>query len=329
DWWYYLPYLRLAGGGILCDSPYSYDHNASQNGSSPTLSYLIIQGNTAEMGAGLCAWKNSHPIIENTIVRNNVASNGGGGLYFIEAFNTGGPAITLTNVEVTHNTGGIEGACGIAANFTSKVNMMNCTVADNSGAVANGEALWRANGAYFEIYNSIFWNLTTDLIHDEGGSPATSTIDYCDVTNQLGDLVAGGNMILTDPLFLNSAGNDYHLSSLSPCIDAGTVAGAPSSDLDGNKRNAIPDMGAYENTSVGIQELPWQALSIFPNPAQNEISIINSKRFNEIKLFDAEGRLIYTVNLFPFENTKINLADLNRGCYFISADNFYQKIVKL
>jgi|GEM_PF-1970615 len=331
DWWYYLNVVKLAGGGILCDSPHSYDHNAPAYGSSPTLSYLIIQNNSAEMGAGLCAWLRSYPVIENTIVKNNVASGAGGGLYFIEAFNTsGGSPITVTNVEVTHNTGGINGGSGIVTNYTSKVNLMNCTVSDNSAANTNGEALWRANGAYFEIYNSIFWNLSSALIYDDGGTAATSTIDYCDATNQLGDLVAGSNMLSTDPMFLNPGGNDYHLSSLSPCIDAGTAAGAPLTDLDGNMRNAVPDMGAYENTSVGIQELPGQAVSIFPNPAQNEISIINSKRFNEIKLFDAEGRLIQTVNLLPFENIKINLADLNRGCYFITADNVsYQKIVKL
>lgn len=330
DWWYYLNLVKLAGGGILCDSPHSYDHNAPAYGSSPTLSYLIIQNNTAEMGAGLCAWLRSYPVIENTIVRNNVASATGGGLYFIEAFNTSGPALTVTNVEVTHNTGGINGGSGISVNYTSKVNLMNCTVSDNSGANANGEALWRANGAYFEIYNSIFWNLTSALLYDDGGTAATSTIDYCDATNQLGNLVAGSNMLSTDPMFLNPGGNNYHLSSLSPCIDAGTITGAPTTDLDGNMRNAIPDIGAYENTTVGVQELPIQSVSIFPNPAQNEITIINSNRICEIKLFDAEGRVINNIQISPFENKKINLTGISRGCYFMSADNVsFQKIVKL
>ena len=331
DWWYYLTTINLAGGGILCDSPYAFNPNASNNGSSPTLSYLIIQNNTAEMGAGLCAWLRSEPIIENTIVRNNVASVNGGGLYFIEAFNTnGGAPITLTNVEVTHNTGGVNGGSGITTNYTSKVNLMNCTVSDNTGSNVNGEALWRANGAYFEIYNSIFWNLTSDLIHDEGGTAATSTIDYCDATNQLGDLIAGGNMLFTNPVFLNPAGNDYHLSSLSPCIDAGTTTNAPAVDLDGNIRNAIPDIGAYENTTVGIEELTQPGLSVFPNPAQNEISIVNSNRVQEVKLYDLRGRLIHDVKITPFGKTKIDISDLTSGCYFISANAIsFQKFMKL
>jgi hypothetical protein len=330
DCWYYLSLVKLSGGGILCDSPYSYDHTASSYGSSPTLSYLIIQNNSAEMGGGLCAWLRSYPVIENTIVRNNTASGSGGGLYFIEAFNAAGPAITITNVEVTHNTGGINGGSGIGVNYTSKANLMNCTVSDNAAANISGEALWRANGSFYEIYNSIFWNLNADLIYDDGGWAATSTIDYCDVTNQAGDLVAGSNMLSTDPMFLNPGGNDYHLSSLSPCIDAGTAAGAPLTDLDGNMRNAIPDMGAYENTSVGMQELAGEGISVFPNPAQDEISIMNTGRLSAIKLFDATGRLINDILIHPFENKKMDLTGLGSGCYFISVDGVsFQKIVKM
>jgi len=49
-------------------------------------------------------------------------------------------------------------------------------------------------------------------------------------------------------LFVNAAGNDYHLSSTSPAIDAGTATDAPPTDLDGNSRprgNGY-DIGCYE-----------------------------------------------------------------------------------
>jgi hypothetical protein len=41
-------------------------------------------------------------------------------------------------------------------------------------------------------------------------------------------------------------GFNAHLQAGSPAIDAGTAAGAPSSDFDGQPRDAKPDMGAYE-----------------------------------------------------------------------------------
>jgi hypothetical protein len=52
-----------------------------------------------------------------------------------------------------------------------------------------------------------------------------------------------GNLDL-DPRFVG--GGDYRLDLDSPCIDAGTAAGAPAYDLDGRMRDAAPDMGAYE-----------------------------------------------------------------------------------
>ncbi len=49
-------------------------------------------------------------------------------------------------------------------------------------------------------------------------------------------------------LFVNPSGNDYHLLSTSPAINAGTSTDAPSTDLDGNPRPSGTgyDIGAYE-----------------------------------------------------------------------------------
>ena len=49
-----------------------------------------------------------------------------------------------------------------------------------------------------------------------------------------------------DPLFVDPGNGDYRLMKDSPAIDAGTPVDAPATDLDGNPRDALPDMGAYE-----------------------------------------------------------------------------------
>jgi len=47
------------------------------------------------------------------------------------------------------------------------------------------------------------------------------------------------------PVFVSIADEDYHLSSNSPCVDAGKVT-TVTDDLEENPRDANPDIGAYE-----------------------------------------------------------------------------------
>ncbi len=56
---------------------------------------------------------------------------------------------------------------------------------------------------------------------------------------------ANGN-IGGDPQFVDAAHGDYHLAAGSPLINAGSTIGAPSLDLDGARRDAQPDIGAFE-----------------------------------------------------------------------------------
>jgi len=59
------------------------------------------------------------------------------------------------------------------------------------------------------------------------------------------------------PLFVSDwPGVDLHLQAGSPAVDAGSADGAPADDLEGRRRDAAPDIGAYE----------WGATMVTPTP---------------------------------------------------------------
>jgi hypothetical protein len=72
--------------------------------------------------------------------------------------------------------------------------------------------------------------------------------DVSNTSNYCGSAGGTGNVSF-DPLFVNLAGGDYHLSRLSPAINAGSNAEAPATDKDGVSRpvGVWVDIGAYES----------------------------------------------------------------------------------
>ena len=86
--------------------------------------------------------------------------------------------------------------------------------------------------------------------------------------------------------------------------------------------------------SLGISNLNIDGLSVFPNPIDNQINIIqNSNKILDVYIFDVTGKLILQSNANYRSNT-INVASLGSGIYFLQicndgceSSNFY-KVVK-
>jgi hypothetical protein len=176
-------------------------------------------------GGGIRLYGASTALIANCILKNNAAGigSGGGGIYTYNA------SPTIRNCVVVKNTGT---GCGGIRTFGGAVSIMNCTVAYNTGG-----GIHRTGTGTLTITNTIAWENGDDLM--------SCTATYSCI--QDGD--AGTGNISGNPLFLNAAAGDYHLTFGSPCIDAGTPTGAPATDLDGIARDATPDIGAYEYES--------------------------------------------------------------------------------
>ncbi len=261
------------GGGIrLVDSNAGVSGNVISNNQagagagfyvtdgSSTISANQITQNTAYMhGGGLYVADCAGSIDRNTILSNEATRGSGGGIY---AVNFSG---SLNNNLIAKNVA--DAVAGLyASGFDANSEIINNTIADNIGTLAESVGGMQAAGVLSVLKNNIFWNNGADDLYgglEGAGTLAEGTVGIS--YSLINDYVGTRNNIYGDPLFINTAGNDYHLNDTSPAIDVGTSVGAPTLDLDGNLRlyGSSVDMGAYEYASApppvcgnGVIELP-------------------------------------------------------------------------
>jgi len=153
--------------------------------------------------------------------------------------------------------------------------------------VYEGSGIYSGNSAV-SIVNNIIWGNTVSDIYTNGGS---LEITYSDI----GNTIPGDGNIYSDPMFVDSVGNDFHLQFGSPCINTGD----PDSPLDPDSTRA--DMGAlFYDFRTDIDEplpLPEQFIlhQNYPNPfnATTNISYQLPKASNvSIDIFDVTGRQV-------------------------------------
>jgi hypothetical protein len=194
-----------------------------------------------------------------------------------------------------------------AGKDTSNISIYNNKVHSGSGAgiVVNDER-GTATLTNINIYNNLVWgNRRGFVVNSTGGNASynftfinntlynnnsmteiwinTSKISNSAVRNNLvyntlGAALLSGvpsgiqdHNLTTNPQFNNAAGNDFHLQSTSPAIDAGSSTGAKATDFDGNTRpqGAGYDIGAYEGFSA--QKAALDHITVSPSSASVKI----------------------------------------------------------
>jgi len=209
------------GGGIACDA------------SSPTIENCRIENNQAFVGGGVMAENSSVPLVRFCVITSNRggrtgASGGGGGIYSRRS------AMTVVNTIIAGNSADLEGG-GLDV-IDRGMLLVNSVVWGNSlvsGTAGTGAWVWATT---LTLWNSIVWN--NDFGTAAGGQVTTHSSN------------CPGGSIYLDPLFVNPAAGDFHLTAGSPCIDVGdaTAPGLPPTDIDGDSRiiGASVDIGADE-----------------------------------------------------------------------------------
>ena len=270
--------IRIDGGGVtatITNSTISNNTSASNgggisvgDGATATITGCTISDNTTggPGGGGITIGTGCETTLTGCTISSNIATGGSGAGIIIS--NTTPAPVTITNCRITNNE--MNGSGSAISSQCNNLTITNCTIANNTETFG-GTILIQSGSP--TIKNCIIANATTYGIVDVGSSPV-STMQYNDfygnstapyatspdgssftpytVTeiNAITSPACTGN-IGSNPLFV-TAGSNYHLQTGSPCINAATSSGAPTTDLDGNTRpqDGGYDIGCYEHIST-------------------------------------------------------------------------------
>jgi hypothetical protein len=229
---------------------FGYGHGDPGNGCSEFTGGGVggsVSGSTIwhNQGPGICLWSELDGLGRGDVWiamgANVISGNAGHGIHL------DGSAPIHSRVEnnlIYENAGA--GVQSEAKHEETDLYVANNTIVgnDGGGVIFNRSALQ----VHF-INNIVIENAGYGLVANATDDPQASNNDLWN--NASGDYLGcetGAADISADPLFRDRTAGDFHLSSRSPCIEAGTSDGAPATDFDGVSRpqGGEIDIGAYE-----------------------------------------------------------------------------------
>ena len=312
----------------------SSDLNATNAG----LYNMIIANGRASNGSGLTLAKGAR--VENCIFENNTSTSSNGAAVSVELNklynciirNNNGGGIKLNNSTVynslvVHNTG-----FGI---YAQSSDIDGCDILCNAGVGVN-------NRSNTSIRNCIIWRNDSSLYNNNINYITFSAIDG------FGDIDSNSNFGISrvnrpdegiGPFFIDpdttvgpsATMGDWHLSSLSPLVNAGDTMRRTSYEYDldggGRIRGGRIDIGCYElipATSISAPSTNTH-IKVYPNPAATTLYIESSTA--QLKVYDIMGRCVIST---PVEgnSTQLDISHLPNGIYLLHTDKISAKFIK-
>lgn len=208
-------------------------------------------------GGGIACFDSIPDILNNNLISNVAGGEygDGGGIYCCRA----SPRIINNMIAMNSSPGNYGYGAGVHCYLSEPV-ITNNTIAMNSCAWSGGGI--GCYGSAPKVTNTILWENDAVMgkeiwVSGTSADPSHFSISYSDVKDGTFSVFVdlsctmdwGDGMIDGDPLFVDSANHDYHLTAFSPCKDNGDQSTvAHRYDFEGDPRFAHEsiDMGADE-----------------------------------------------------------------------------------
>lgn len=199
----------------------------------------------------------------------------------IQVFNYSNVTVTNNTVYNTTRSGiyvGSYGATGTARDVVLRNNLVHTSAQ---------QLIWSRNTT-----NAVF---DFNAYYPDGASAFNLNGTLRDFASWRAATGQDASSITANPSLVDLATRDFHLQSSSPCIDRGTLTGAPSSDLDNVPRpqGAAIDIGAYEYAAP-----PTAAFSAAPRSGEGPLQV----QFTDLS---APGSSAITAWAWDFDNNGI------------------------
>gem|GEM_PF-6638787 len=137
-----------------------------------------------------------------------------------------------------------------------------------------------------------------------------------------------------DPLFVDAAAGDYHVTDSSPALWRGATPLA-TVDFEGNAipyPGSLPDIGLFEHPvsndpHVGVDQafIKMEDISVYPNPSQGVVNlrIRNNDNTISLSMMDLTGRVVWQKqSVSGIEvNESIDLTGAAKGYYILNISN--------
>ncbi len=325
------------GGGMYIMSATTFPSNNIEKASIKNCT--LINNHASMRGGGLSIDVGSEPKIESCKFIRNSCDAKGGGVYIDWVC----PKPAFINCLFVENTASSAGAIGVDG--SSNPFLINCTITNN-------ETIDVGAGIYAGSYNAdgttsnepTLINCIVSGNSADWGGPVDLRIwhdDYFYVSHSIlgtGFTSFGEGISYNSPSFTNIANSDYTLALGSAGIDEGTASDAldilgfiPTTDINGDPRDANPDMGCYEYISTNISDNVINSdenFDIYPNPASDILNIMPLKADSNynLSIYNNIGEMVISENFSGQSN--IDISNISSGIYFVMINVENQKYTK-